>query len=294
LSTVPRLPDPDEEFEVGGTTFAMIPGWVIETVSATDLRVYAHIAHRYLNQKREAWPSQARIAAELTMGLSTVEDSLRRLRESGAVIVTRTQRRDHKFGRNRYWLPMDHPRLARDGGVDAEELAEQDVIPAQSQPRESRVGPALASQGSGNQTQKDNQTNQKRAGARDAADSTPSLFEAGSKKKPGRTRAETIDPGWLPTQQYVDQVKAEGHFTREQYTAELNKFRNYHLGKGDKAVDFEPLFRNWLYRARADYKSRDGYNRRVTRPTEDDYVTTFGFDAEGNWSNDLKVRKVQR
>jgi hypothetical protein len=150
------MTEPAEQFEVEQTTFAMIPGWVIDAANSNSLKVYAHLAHRYVNQRRECWPTQRSVADEVGMSLTMVEGALRQLREIGAVTVVRTRRNDGKLGRNRYRLPMDHPHRA-EGGDQAADLDVQDVSAGQLQPPLTEGSPASASGGSGNQTHGGNQ-----------------------------------------------------------------------------------------------------------------------------------------
>jgi len=156
------MTEPAEQFEVEQTTFAMIPGWVIDAANPNSLKVYAHLAHRYVNQRRECWPTQRCVADEVGMSLTMVEGALRQLREIGAVIVVRTRRNDGKLGRNRYRLPMDHPHRA-EGGDQAADLDVQDVSAGQIQPPLTEGSPASASGGSGNQTHGGNQRKKREA-----------------------------------------------------------------------------------------------------------------------------------
>ncbi len=93
------------------TPFAMVPCWVIERVTeATALRVYNHLACRYANAKRHAFPEQAVLAADLNLAERTVKRALQTLREADAIVVTRARRSDGYYGRNLYFLPLDDPR----------------------------------------------------------------------------------------------------------------------------------------------------------------------------------------
>jgi hypothetical protein len=150
------MTEPAEQFEVEQTTFAMIPGWVIDAADPMALKVYAHLAHRYVNQRRECWPSQRTLADELKVAVRTVEDAVRSLREIGAVQATRTRRDDGRLGRNRYWLPMDHPHRA-EGGAQSADLDVQDVSAGPIQPQQDVDSPSTPECGSGNQTQEGNQ-----------------------------------------------------------------------------------------------------------------------------------------
>ncbi|MGH3985714.1 MAG: helix-turn-helix domain-containing protein [Pseudonocardiaceae bacterium] len=93
------------------TSFAMIPGWVITRVtSGIALRIYTHLAWKYADTERHAFPSEQRLAEELGCGLRTVQRALTILRDQDALIVTRSRKSDGHYGRNVYRLPMDDPR----------------------------------------------------------------------------------------------------------------------------------------------------------------------------------------
>ena len=90
------------------TSFAMIPGWVITRVTdATALRVYAHLAWRYADAERHAFPDEARLATELDIGERTVRRAVRQLNAAGALSITRTRQTGGYYGRNLYTLPIE-------------------------------------------------------------------------------------------------------------------------------------------------------------------------------------------
>jgi Helix-turn-helix domain len=167
----PPEPSSDAAFEVGRTTFGMVPDWVDESITdGYELRVYVRLARKYANARtRECYPSQQALATELGIGLRTVQRAIAGLIRHGVLVVTSRQRReDGSLGRNRYWLPMDQPRITAgqrqpphvSPGVNGSEKP-----PGQHQPPSQAHGPAAqpggqpAAQpgGSTNQTHK-NQT----------------------------------------------------------------------------------------------------------------------------------------
>lgn len=82
--------------------FASVPKDLIyhSGLTAYDLRVYATLAERAVS-KGHAWPGIRRIASDLNMSKSTVQQAIERLESIGAVVV---ERRDGKS--NDYWLPF--------------------------------------------------------------------------------------------------------------------------------------------------------------------------------------------
>lgn len=93
------------------TSFAIVPKWVLDRVSnPTALRYYLHLACRYANERREAYPLEQTMADELGDSLATAQRAIRALRQADALVITRTRKDDGHMGRNLYWLPMDDPR----------------------------------------------------------------------------------------------------------------------------------------------------------------------------------------
>jgi len=93
------------------TPFAAVPCWVIERVTdPVALRVYTYIAWRYANAKRHAFPSEERLAKDLSCSRSTIQRALRKLRVADALIVVRPRKADGHYGGNLYRLPLDDPR----------------------------------------------------------------------------------------------------------------------------------------------------------------------------------------
>jgi hypothetical protein len=246
-----------------------------------------------------SWPSMATLARQAGCGLSTARRLVAELEADG--YVRRQQRREDRERNQSNLYHLDVNRLVDNA---RKTQGTENPTPAQIE-REDPPGSERHSRpvASGTPARyratepllepliepKEGDAAAREAGSAEQLPLVP--VQASPKAKGAETRRVPIDPRWTPSTAYVDQIKAEGHFTREQFLAELNKFRNYYLGKGDKAVDWEPLFRNWLYKARSDY--RPASNRPI-RPTESDYATTFGVDADGNWSTNLRVRKVER
>jgi hypothetical protein len=120
------------------TSFAMVPGWVITRVTnPTALRYYLHIAWRYANEKRYAFPSEAQLAEDLGDQLRTAQRAIKALRDADALIVTRSRRADGNYAGNRYWLPMDDPRehaTNMAGGPDLQERTTSSVSAGHHQP----------------------------------------------------------------------------------------------------------------------------------------------------------------
>jgi hypothetical protein len=116
----------------------MVPGWVIARVdNPTALRYYLHIAWRYANEKRHAFPSEAQLAEDLGDQLRTAQRAIKALRDADALIVTRSRRTDGNYAGNRYWLPMDDPRdhaSNMSGGPDLQERTTSGVSAGHHQP----------------------------------------------------------------------------------------------------------------------------------------------------------------
>lgn len=92
------------------TSFAQVPGWVIERVTdAIDLRIYTHLAWKHSDKDRYCFPSEEKIAEDLGYGVRTVQRAIQRMRAVGALRVVRTRKPDGHWGRNAYLLPMDDP-----------------------------------------------------------------------------------------------------------------------------------------------------------------------------------------
>jgi hypothetical protein len=214
------MTEPAEQFEVRQTSFAMVPGWVVDAADPMALKVYAHLAHRYVNQCRECWPSQRTLADELKVAVRTVEDAVRNLREIGAVQATRTRRNDGKLGRNRYWLPMDQPRLNVDGEQSAD-LDVQDVSAGPAQPQQDVGRPSTPEGGSGNQTYLGNQTREGEAiASRDEpADGVQLALVPAALEHSSPQGKDVKDPGELTTR--AMRVYLE-NWNRERFGAPAN------------------------------------------------------------------------
>lgn len=92
------------------TGFAMVPDWVIRRVTdGTAMRTYLHLACKYADANRNAFPEMETLAAELEVSERTVKRSVAVLQVAGAIRVTRARQSDGYFGRNLYTLPLDDP-----------------------------------------------------------------------------------------------------------------------------------------------------------------------------------------
>lgn len=93
------------------TSFAMVPGWVITRVpDPISLRVYVHLAWKYADAERHAFPKESALAEELNMGQRTVQRAIATLREADAIKIERSRKVGGHYGRNEYSLPLDDPR----------------------------------------------------------------------------------------------------------------------------------------------------------------------------------------
>jgi len=157
------------------TSFAMIPGWVITRVTdATALRVYAHLAWRYADAERHAFPDEARLATELDIGERTVRRAVRQLNAAGALSITRTRQTGGYYGRNLYTLPLDDPREAdgRPNMADGREAKYgQDGRPNMAGPREAIFGRSEVQPDP--ELQPDLKSNQTKSTSPDVADAPP-------------------------------------------------------------------------------------------------------------------------
>ncbi len=98
--------------------FAVVPEWVIDSVSPRALQVYAYL-RRYANYETlVAWPSRKTLAERCNCGATTIKRAVQELRDAGAIT---TEPRFDETGEqtsNLYWLhaapPMD-TRGAADG-----------------------------------------------------------------------------------------------------------------------------------------------------------------------------------
>jgi hypothetical protein len=120
------------------TAFAIVPSWVIERVTnGTALRYYMHIACRYSNEKRHAFPSEETLARDLGDTVRTAQRAIRVLRDADALIITRNRQGNGHLGGNRYWLPLDDPRdhtTNMTGGRDHYDQPEHSVSAGRNQP----------------------------------------------------------------------------------------------------------------------------------------------------------------
>lgn len=63
----------------------------------------------------------------------------------------------------------------------------------------------------------------------------------------------TLPDDWCPAEQTLTPLTNRG-LTMEVYERELQKFLNYHKGKGTRAVDWNPLYANWMMKVEQDGK----------------------------------------
>lgn len=95
------------------TSFGLVPGWVVTRVTdPAALRLYVHLAWKYADEARHAFPDETRLADELGVGSRSIGRAVRRLKEADALVVIRHRQPDGYYGRNLYTLPMDDPREA--------------------------------------------------------------------------------------------------------------------------------------------------------------------------------------
>lgn len=92
------------------TGFAMVPDWVIQRVTdGTAMRVYLHLAYKYADADRQAFPEMGTLADELGVSDRTVKRAVAVLQAANAIQVSRARQSDGYFGRNFYTLPLDDP-----------------------------------------------------------------------------------------------------------------------------------------------------------------------------------------
>lgn len=78
---------PDENFEVHGKAYAVIPEWILYSrVNASAVRLFG-VLGRHLGLNEAAWPSRKRIAKKMGCSLSTVDRAIEQLEKIKAIRV---------------------------------------------------------------------------------------------------------------------------------------------------------------------------------------------------------------
>jgi hypothetical protein len=241
------------------TAFAIVPAWVIERVTnGTALRYYMHIACRYSNEKRHAFPSEETLAQDLGDTVRTAQRAIKALRDADALIVTRNRHGNGHLGGNRYWLPLDDPRdhtTNMTGGRDRYDQPEHNVSAGRNQPTEVAA----------DQTTKmsvhepDPKEEPDKPCVSDPQNG--GLFEPPAPKpKPTRRRPETTAPdkfeltlalrGWF-RDQGLDKLGININY-------ETDQCLDWHRAKGSLHRDWDATWRRWMRTAGQRARERAG------------------------------------
>jgi hypothetical protein len=269
-----------EEFEVRQTTYAMVPGWVIESVSGDSLRVYAHLVHRYANQQRTCWPTQQGVADDLKVSLSTVKRAVAELVATGAIVTNRSRRDDGKLGRNSYWMPMDQ-RPGQTPGDRGTDLGVSGVSAAQIQGSTQTPSPGVYLDPSGNQTQEGNQ--KELAASLEAEPEQLPLLRADlvpEQKAPRRKPRTAIPENWDASAIAIKQAQEDGSWTKATFRTEVENFKDYHRAKGNLMADWDAAFRTWMRNAKKFAAARPRAQSRPGPVGQSFYITAGGSKVE--------------
>lgn len=221
LEDTPELIHPDEQSSL---QFAMVPLWVMESVTPSSVMVYLWL-HSYTSAASAvAFPARKTLAERAGLSINTVDKALRELRDAGAIRIIPTYRGDGSQGANRYQIMPGMP--PKSGGTHPNDMG-RGVSPSRGE------GYPLAM---GKQEPEPINQNQ--------------LEPEGERKRPPSRRGTRLPDGWMPSQHVVQAMSEEcpGVDQRMEYRKFVDHWAATPGAKGVKA-DWDATWRNWIRRA---------------------------------------------
>lgn len=216
--------------------FAAVPEWLLlhPDLQAIDIQVFA-VLDRYAQGTKRAWPSVQTLAERLQVVDRTIQRSLRRLEQAGAVSKQMKFDEAGRQSSNTYLLAGDGPVGVTpvSGGGDSPAGGEGDTAVTRSREvRKERKATTPVSPSSGSQLEL----------VPPSGAQSPSAPPKKSRRAPQKPMPDPWELGdgktvEIAKRRYVDIFTADREFAA---------FKAYHLGHGSRFADWEAAWNLWL------------------------------------------------